>query len=478
MMYEERNDNNAWEGQSPILPATRAAEADGESVESSRQSVHGSIRRRFRWKRAGAVLLAVTMIGGATAGVTGAYGSLNGQIERQAALIEALNGKLASQENALAAASGSIDETRTAIDETKTALAEAQDALELAAKAEALSNVGGSDAANATHAALSQTTLTKGSSVTDIAEEVGPSVVGIRMTVTTSNARRFQTGNQQSSEGSGIITSSDGYIITNYHVVSYADPKSGYGDRTTLEVFLPDGRSAKATFVGGDSENDLAVLKIGLTGLKAAALGTSANLEVGELAVAIGNPLGMEFAGSVTVGVVSALNRKIDGEESSLNLIQTDAAINPGNSGGALVNSQGQVIGINTAKISETGVEGLGFAIAIDDAKPIISSLIAYGYVKNRPYLGITGQDITDVMAQMYNVPVGIYVTEADTAGGAYKAGIRAGDIITGIAGKTVSTMSELNAVKKGYKAGDTVTVDYVRNTQKLSAKVTFTEAK
>ncbi len=478
MMFDERNDSNAWEGQSPILPAMRRADIGGSAADSPRQSFHGRRRRRVGWERAGAALLAVTLVGGATVGVTSAYGSLNGQITRQAALIEELNGKLVSQESALAAANGTIDETRTAIDETRTALADAQDALELATKAEALSNVGAADTKASSGAPLTRTTLTKGSSVTDIAEEVGPSVVGIRMTVTTTNTRRFQTGNQQPSEGSGIITSSDGYVITNYHVVSYADPKSGYADRTTLEVFLPDGRSAKASFVGGDSENDLAVLKIGLTGLKAAELGSSSRLEVGELAVAIGNPLGMEFAGSVTVGVVSALNRKIDGEESSLNLIQTDAAINPGNSGGALVNSQGQVIGINTSKISMTGVEGLGFAIAIDDAKPIISSLIAYGYVKNRPYLGITGQDITDVMSQMYNVPVGIYVTEADTEGGAYKAGIRAGDIITGIAGKTVTTMSELNLVKKSYKAGDTVTITYVRNTQKLSVKATFTEAK
>jgi len=266
--------------------------------------------------------------------------------------------------------------------------------------------------------------------------------------------------------------------MTNYHVVSYADTKSGYSDTTTLEVYLPDGRSTKGKFVGGDSENDLAVIKIDLKDLPVAELGSSSVLQVGELAVAIGNPLGMEFAGSVTVGVVSALNRKIDGQESSLNLIQTDAAINPGNSGGALVNSKGQVVGINTVKISQTGVEGLGFAISMDDAKPIINSLIMYGYVKNRPYIGITGQDITDIMSSMYNVPVGIYVTDLDTTGGGYKAGIRVGDIITGIAGKTVVSMAELNAVKKGYQSGDTVNVNITRNSTKMSVKVTFTEAK
>jgi len=400
------------------------------------------------WKKTIAAVLTLAMITASAAGVS-TITRLSTEMDKQAVLIHKLTEQVSTQNDALL---------------------QTQD---LAAKVEALNNT---SAAASLPKNLAATALLSGSSVTDIAKVAGPSVIGIRMTVAVSN-RRF-TANQQTSEGSGVIISSDGYIMTNYHVVSYADTKSGYSDTTTLEVFLPDGRSTKGKFVGGDSENDLAVIKIDLKDLPVAELGSSSVLQVGELAVAIGNPLGMEFAGSVTVGVVSALNRKIDGQESSLNLIQTDAAINPGNSGGALVNSKGQVVGINTVKISQTGVEGLGFAISMDDAKPIINSLIMYGYVKNRPYIGITGQDITDIMSSMYNVPVGIYVTDLDTTGGGYKAGIRVGDIITGIAGKTVVSMAELNAVKKGYQSGDTVNVNITRNSTKMSVKVTFTEAK
>jgi len=413
-------------------------------------SRHSGFGRRFL-----AAALTLALVTGSVAGYV-VYGELNAKLDRQEALINTLSKQVSDQES-------SLELTR-----------------EMAEKGEALHNTSAANGSSAGVAVsgtpLAQTTLLQNSSVSEIAKTVGPSVVGIRMTVSLSS-RRFQA-NQSSSEGSGIIISSDGYIMTNYHVISYADPKSGSSAATTLEVFLPDGRTAKAKFVGGDSENDLAVIKIDLTNLPVAELGNSASLQVGELAVAIGNPLGMEFAGSVTVGVVSALNRKMDGQESSLNLIQTDAAINPGNSGGALVNSKGQVVGINSSKISQTGVEGLGFAIAIDDAKPIVNSLILYGYVKNRPYLGINGQDVTDVMAQMYSVPVGIYVTEIDTASGAAKGGIKTGDIITGINGKPVTTMAELNSVKKGFKAGDTVTVNLTRNTTKMSLKVTFTEAK
>lgn len=411
-------------------------------------------RKPGLWKRMAAVALVIALIAGSGT----LYGQMNNALSKQAAVISSLSKQVADQQLA-------ITKTDSVLGLTK----------DLATKAEALNNTNPATKA-APGTALSQATLTQGSSVTEIAKTVGPSVVGIRMTVT-GNGQGFQ-GSQGASEGSGIIISSDGYIMTNYHVVSNADPKSGSSATTTLEVFLPDGRSAKAKFVGGDSENDLAVVKVEFTGLPVAKLGNSADLQVGELAVAIGNPLGMEFAGSVTVGVVSALNRKIDGQEASLNLIQTDAAINPGNSGGALVNSKGLVIGINSAKISQTGVEGLGFAIAIDDAKPIVNSLILYGYVKNRPYMGINGQDITDVMASTYNVPVGVYVTNVDPASGAAKGGITKGDIITGINDKPVTSMADINAIKKAYKPGNTVTVNLMRDTTKMSVKVTFTEAK
>ena len=411
-------------------------------------------RKPGLWKRVAAVTLVIALIAGSGT----LYGQMNSALSKQAAVITGLSQQVAEQQLAIA-------KTDSALGLTK----------DLASKVEALNNT--NPAAKAAPGnALSQAALTQGSSVTEIAKTVGPSVVGIRMTVS-GNGQGFQ-GGQGTSEGSGIIISSDGYIMTNYHVVSNADPKVGNSATTTLEVFFPDGRSAKAKFVGGDRENDLAVVKVDFTGLPAAKLGKSADLQVGELAVAIGNPLGMEFAGSVTVGVVSALNRKIDGQEASLNLIQTDAAINPGNSGGALVNSKGLVIGINSSKISATGVEGLGFAIAIDDAKPIVNSLILYGYVKNRPYMGINGQNITDVMASTYNVPVGVYVTSVDPASGAAKGGLAKGDIITGINGKPVTSMADINVIKKAYKPGDTVTVNLMRDTTKMSVKVTFSEAK
>ena len=323
---------------------------------------------------------------------------------------------------------------------------------------------------------LSQTALTKGSAVTSIAKLVGPSIVGIRMTVSAQSKNRATVSNSQQSEGSGIIYSKDGYIITNYHVVSSADIKSGVSSSTVLEVFLPDGREAKARFVGGDSVTDLAVIKIDLTNLQAAEFGESSKLEVGELAVAIGNPLGMEFAGSVTVGVVSALNRQLSSE--SLNLIQTDAAINPGNSGGALVNSQGQVIGINSAKIVITGVEGLGFAIPIDEAKPIISQLLTFGYIKGRPLIGIDGIDITTTLARNYNLPVGLYVTTVTPGSGAEKAGIIKGDVLTMMANKTITSITDLDSIKTAYKAGDTVNATIVRNGVTMTLKITFTEEK
>ena len=322
---------------------------------------------------------------------------------------------------------------------------------------------------------LTSTALSKGSAVTEIAKKVGPSIVGIRMTITSSRSG-FNQSRTQEAEGSGIITSQDGYIITNYHVVQYADPKSGSSANTVLEVFLPDKRQAKAKFIGGDAITDLAVLKIDLTGLPAAELGDSSKLEVGETAVAIGNPLGMEFAGSVTVGVISALNRTLDTE--ALNLIQTDAAINPGNSGGALVNSQGQIIGINSAKIADTNVEGLGFAIPINDAKPIIDQLRMFGYVKGRPFIGISGQDVTEAISRVYDLPVGIYITDVTEGSGADKAGIMQGDVLTSIAGKAVASINDLDTIKKSYKAGDTVDVTIVRDGVKKTLKLTFSEEK
>lgn len=331
---------------------------------------------------------------------------------------------------------------------------------------------------NISNIKFSKTALAKGSAVTEIAKKVGPSIVGIRMTMANSQDRYFGDIGQSKAEGSGVIVSQDGYIMTNYHVVEYADPKNKASKNTTLEVFLPDKRQAKAKFIGGDSKNDLAIIKIDLDELPAAELGDSSQLEVGEPAIAIGNPLGMEFAGSVTVGVISALNRKVEAEDKTLNLIQTDAAINPGNSGGALVNSQGQVIGINTIKISTAGVEGLGFAISVNDAKPIIDQLMMFGYVKGRPLIGISGREVTEPIAQQYGIPVGIYIMDVTSGGGADKADIRKGDILVSLDDKEVKTMKDLEEVKKLHKAGDTVNAVVARGESKVNLRLTFSEEK
>ncbi|KRQ86758.1 Serine protease Do-like HtrA [Caloramator mitchellensis] len=324
---------------------------------------------------------------------------------------------------------------------------------------------------------IAANTISTGGTLTipKIVKKVAPSIVGIRMNITIPN-RINQVMSQSKAEGSGIIYDKNGYIMTNYHVVEYADPKNSYSKYTTLEVFLPDGRQTKAKFIGGDRKNDLAVIKIELDNLPVAELGDSSTLEVGETAVAIGNPLGMEFAGSVTSGIISAINRKVQVDDRTLNLIQTDAAINPGNSGGALVNSQGQVIGINTVKISSTGLEGLGFAIPINDAKPIVDQLMMFGYVKGRPFIGISGREITETISQIYNIPQGIYIMAVTSGSGAYKAGIRQGDIILKIAGVEVKTLSDIENIKSKYKAGDTVDVLLYRNGKQMTVKMTFSE--
>lgn len=310
--------------------------------------------------------------------------------------------------------------------------------------------------------------------VVNIVKKAGPSIVGIRMTYA-DPVWRGAPGNVLG-EGSGIIVTGEGHIMTNYHVVQQGDPKNPSSKNIRIEVFLPDERQATAQFIGGDSLDDLAVIKIDLDNLPVAELGDSSKLEVGEMAVAIGNPLGMEFAGSVTVGVISALNRTISTQDITLNLIQTDAAINPGNSGGALLNSQGEVIGVNSIKISVAGVEGLGFAIPINTAVPIVNQLIKYGFVKGRPLIGISGREITEAVARYYDIPLGIYVTEVAPGTGADKAGIKVGDIITQLAGEEIEKMSDVNRVKNKYKAGDTVEIIVVRDGRKIKLNITFSE--
>jgi serine protease Do len=320
------------------------------------------------------------------------------------------------------------------------------------------------------------------SAVTAIAEKVSPSIVGIRSSFT---VRDFFMGEQANKgEGSGIIIKSDGYIMTNYHVIAdTVDERTRkVGKGAKIEVFLPSQKDKPYTaeVVGFDVRTDLAVIKIGGTNLPAAELGDSDILKVGELAVAIGNPGGLEYMGSVTVGVVSGLNRTIQSETGKeLKLIQTDAAINPGNSGGALVNSKGQVIGVNSIKIAAQGFEGLGFAIPINEAKKITDDLMQFKYVTGRPILGIVPDTrFNEDVAKKYNVPVGVLVAEVSPLSGAYKAGIQVGDIITKFDGKAVKDRTELDELRNKHKVGDVATVEIYRDEAYQTLKVTLSEDK
>lgn len=315
------------------------------------------------------------------------------------------------------------------------------------------------------------------SPVSAIAEKVEPSIVGIRVTVKAQN-NFFSFGSTQgASEGSGIIIKSDGYIMTNYHVIESALDKKNGGK---VEVILPKQKDKPYTaqIIGHDWRTDLAVLKIEATDLPAAELGNSDAIKVGELAVAIGNPAGLELMGSVTTGIISGLDRTIPLEDiKDLKLIQTDASINPGNSGGALVNSQGQVIGVNNAKMGGEGYEGLGFAIPINKAKEITDSLMEYKYVKGRPLLGITPDTrFNETLAKQYNVPAGVLVAEIHPLSGAYKAGVQVGDIITKIDGKAVKDRTELDEVKNKHKPGDTIPIEIYRDGQTKTLNVTLSE--
>lgn len=296
--------------------------------------------------------------------------------------------------------------------------------------------------------------------VTQIVKKVTPAVVGI-------SCETFEG----TATGTGIIMSEDGYIITNNHVIDGANE---------ISVAIKNGDDFDeydAKLIGRDAQTDLAVIKIDETGLTPAKFGVSDNLQVGELAIAIGNPLGFDFASTVTAGIISGLNREINIESRQMTLIQTDAAINRGNSGGPLVNSYGQVIGINSAKISQQYAEGLGFAIPIDAAKPIIDDLIQYGYVKGRPMIGITGEDVTAQIALWNDIPQGVFVRYVAEGSGAEKAGIQSQDIIIGVDGNEITSMAELNNYKNEHEAGDTLTLHIYRKGLTFDVEVTLTES-
>lgn len=308
-----------------------------------------------------------------------------------------------------------------------------------------------------------------------VAKAVLPSIVGIEVTYSVNS---FWGTSEGSATGSGIIISEDGYIITNNHVISAENSSSSYYEitkATGIKVKLYDNDTVyNATVVGTDAYTDLAVIKIDAKGLTPAVLGDSDAISVGEFAMAIGNPLGMDF--TVTAGIISAVNREVYGEDGSTYLaIQTDAAINSGNSGGALVNSNGEVIGINTLKLSGTGIEGVGFAIPINSTTDVISQLIEFKTVK-RPYIGVTGIAIDSATAELYGLPKGVSVREIAENSPAKAAGIEIGDIITKIEGTEISTVPELNRIKYTYNIGDTITLTILRDGKQQDIKVILSE--
>lgn len=287
--------------------------------------------------------------------------------------------------------------------------------------------------------------------VVAIADVAGKSVVGV--TVRSVSNTVFGGTSTSDSEGSGIIYTADGYIVTNYHVIENAISNQSI---SKVYVTLPNSdEEIEASIIGADSVTDIAVIKIQKEELSAATFDDSNNLKVGELVVAIGNPLGRELAGSITVGYVSALNRTLTSNGRTYKLLQTDAAINPGNSGGALVSSSGKVIGINTVKIGATDVEGIGFAIPSNIAKPIVDELIKNGKIV-RPYIGISGISLDDNMAKRYNLVKGVYVAKIESSSAAYNSGIKVGDVIVKIDDKEITTIEELNEIKNSKNVGDT----------------------
>ena len=268
--------------------------------------------------------------------------------------------------------------------------------------------------------------------------------------------------------GSGVIITADGYIVTNHHVIDGA---------TNINVRLADGTKYNATLIGSDAKSDLAVIKIDAKELTPAAFGSSSELLVGEEVVAVGNPLG-ELGGTVTKGIISALDREITIDNTTMRLLQTDTAINPGNSGGGMFNTSGQLVGVINAKSAGEEIEGLGFAIPIDTAEAVVNDLIGHGYVTGRVEPGFVFVEINDAMtAMMYRVnELGLYISSVAEGSDAEKAGFRSGDYVVKIDDKEISTEAEANAVIDSKKVGDTLTVVIERNGQEKTVTLTLSE--
>lgn len=291
--------------------------------------------------------------------------------------------------------------------------------------------------------------------VEEIAEKVTPSIVAV--------VSELGDFSEDSNTGSGIIMSSDGYIITNYHVIEGSN---------AVRVILDNGQDYLSSVIGSDQKTDIAVLKISAPELRAAEFGNSDELKQGSLAVAIGNPFGIELQGTVTQGCISAINRSVPVGNNTMTLIQTDASINPGNSGGALVNKYGQVVGVNSVKLGIAYYEGLGFAIPINTVKPIAEELIQYGYIKGRPALGISGSAVSARAAAFYGVPQGILVRNVYSASDANEKGIQDGDIITHINETRVYSSDDISLALNEMSAGDTVSVRIFRNQKTFTLDV------
>lgn len=317
---------------------------------------------------------------------------------------------------------------------------------------------------NATPVSLSSS----GFSAVSVEESCADSVVEIR-TESVQNSQRF---GQFVSEGagSGVIVTADGYIATNNHVIDGA---------SKISVTLANGKEYVATLIGKDAKTDLAVIKINETALKAATLGTSASLKVGEPVVAIGNPLG-ELGGTVTSGIISALDRQIEIDNEKMTLLQTDAAVNPGNSGGGLFNANGQLIGVVNAKSSGSDIEGLAFAIPIDTAKNVINQIISQGYVSGRIDLGLTFKE----QGTSFNLFTGawtrggVYIVDVTSNSNAAYAGLRRGDIVTAVDGQKISGFADIKKIIDSHSVSDTVSFTVYRNGQSLTLSFRLQEAK
>ena len=311
-------------------------------------------------------------------------------------------------------------------------------------------------------------TSSTGGSLSDVASAVTPSVVVVTTEqIVTDN---YFWGGQQvlSGAGSGVILTTDGYIVTNYHVVEGAQQ---------ITVTLHDDSTYTATVVGSDQQSDIALLKIDATGLTPAVLGNSDSVQVGAVVIAVGNPMGT-LGGTVTDGIVSALNRDISVEGNEMTLMQTSAAISPGNSGGGLFNTNGELIGIVNAKYSDEDAEGLGFAIPVNTMKTVVQDLLENGYVTGRPALGITVITVGDVQTAMqYGVSsLGVYVNSVDAGSGAEAAGMKAGDRIVSIGNQLVETTDDVTNALKSYNVGDVVEVQVDRGRELITLQVTLGE--